>query len=42
MFFIVQADSETDEVYVQMTLQPVNKVCKMMIYLIMGTHYLSP
>jgi len=24
----VQADSETDEVYAQMTLQPVNKVCE--------------
>jgi hypothetical protein len=23
-----QADSETDEVYAQMTLQPVSKVCK--------------
>ena len=26
--FLVQADSETDEVYAQMTLQPVNKVCE--------------
>lgn len=30
--FLFQADPETDEVYAQMTLQPVNKVGQLLIF----------